>query len=88
MPRKSSVPLKKEVIRLRDGDKEVLQQFYPKNGYNAVVRQLVANHVDQLKEREARVLGETGVGTIDLDPDLADCGDQPGEHLRPVRPPT
>jgi len=38
-------------LRLYAGDKERLQAFYPRLGYNAAVRELVRRHVKALEAR-------------------------------------
>lgn len=70
MPKKLDRPLEIITIKLFDGDRAALQNFYPGVGYNAVIRKLVDNHVRKLREREAR----SGVKrNVRLDPaELAD----------------
>ncbi len=50
--------VEKEVVTLRlyKGDKEILNEFYPRAGYNRVVRILVRKHIRALQEKLSRKL--------------------------------
>lgn len=43
--------LEKVTLRLREGDTEELNKFYPNTGYNKAIRILVARHLRALKEK-------------------------------------
>jgi len=51
MPQKNNEDLVKVTIRLYDGDKEELDEFYPSLGHNRVIRDLVRKHIRLLRER-------------------------------------
>jgi len=53
MPRDNE-DLEKKTIRLHRGDADILQQFYPRLGYNKAIRVLVRNHIKTLQERTAQ----------------------------------
>lgn len=57
MPKQTDLPLETISIRLYEGDKDVLRQFYPEIGYNAAIRELVHKHVAKLRERLNRQQG-------------------------------
>lgn len=42
--------LEKVTIRLHEGDKEILQDFYPKIGYNKAIRHIIHKHCKTLEE--------------------------------------
>lgn len=46
----------KVCVRLRSGDRERLQSYYPTAGYNRVIRELVARHLKELDERLSRTM--------------------------------
>lgn len=51
--------LEKRQVRLYAGHSAKLSSYYPKLGYNAVIRELVAQHLKQLDAK----LAETGLDT-------------------------
>lgn len=57
MPRESDKT--KVLIRLFDGDLERLRLYYPDHPYNAVVRQLVNRHLNQLDKARASRLASS-----------------------------
>lgn len=65
MPRKSELPLdKKRLVQFVLGDIDVLNEFYPEaGGYGVVVRALVHQHVQQLRESASRAGAIGHVGT-------------------------
>lgn len=55
MPRKSDQPLVTVTLNLVEGDREVLERFFPKPiGYQLIVRTLVHDFVKGLLEQESR----------------------------------
>lgn len=52
--------LKKELvtIRLFDGDKKRLEEYYPSVGYNRVIRTLVRKHIKSLDEKFSQRLSK------------------------------
>lgn len=51
MGRRSQRPIKKHTLRLYDGNTELLDQFYPDIGHNAVIRALVDKFCRGLQEK-------------------------------------
>jgi hypothetical protein len=60
--------LEKVTIRLHEGDKDILEKYYPRSGYNPVIRQLVRRHIKQLEEKfnTTRSQADDTADTIDL----------------------
>ncbi len=54
-------------LRLYAGDKERLQTFYPRLGYNAAVRELVRRHIKAL---EAKLEAENSPAALPISVDL------------------
>lgn len=83
MPKLLHKPVKPVTLKLFEGDKETLAQFYPSPvGYNAAARQIIHNHCNKLRERASREGVNQHVRLTDeldgLDLDLAiDGGDEP-----------
>lgn len=48
-------------VRLFEGDKEVISRFFPKQGYNDVIRKLVNKFANQLREKENEILSEIDI---------------------------
>lgn len=44
--------LVKITIRLLESDLEQLRAFYPRAGYNAIIRQLVSRHITELHRKQ------------------------------------
>jgi hypothetical protein len=53
MRRKSDIPLRKYTLNLFEGEPERLQQLYRKQGYGAIIRNLVHHHLRKVEERAA-----------------------------------
>lgn len=49
MPKDKS--LQKVTIRLHQGDKDIIDEFYPSLGHNQVIRKIVRNFCKQLQEK-------------------------------------
>lgn len=51
MKRKAAEPLTKHTLNLFEGQYERLQSFYPRVGAAYVIRALINQHIDELKEK-------------------------------------
>lgn len=51
------IELEAKTLRLRKGDWEKLDAFYPKSGARTAIRLLVASHVDRLTKKAADSMG-------------------------------
>lgn len=49
-------------IRLYRGDRDALEEFYPKAGYNRIIRHLVHEHVLKMKAKFDQRAGARGLG--------------------------
>lgn len=56
--------LEKITLRLYLGDIRTLSDFYPKTGYNRVIRALVRRHVRALKEKDST---ESRISTVEIE---------------------
>lgn len=54
--RRSPRPTKKVLVRLYESDISALKKYFPKAGYNAAIRVLVARQVRLLDEKTSAVL--------------------------------
>jgi len=52
VPRKSQHQLQKVTILLREGDKEVLQRFFPAAGYSVAIRECVHQMCTRLLDQD------------------------------------
>lgn len=57
---------RKVTIRLFEGDRERLEQYFPHIGYNAAIRQLVSKALRLLDEKTTRGMGESMEVHLDL----------------------
>lgn len=70
----------KATVRLFDDDLETLRRYYPKAGYNAVVRGIVSLFCRKLRERSTKMGVPHEPGTINLSADdIASLGDGAGD---------
>lgn len=49
IPLKSKPKLRKQMIRFREGDSQLIKEYFPALSFNKVVRTLVSNLVDKLR---------------------------------------
>jgi hypothetical protein len=49
-------------MRFFEGDPERLEEFYPRAGYNKVIRALVHQHIRLLEEKASRKLSDSELG--------------------------
>lgn len=55
MPKKLDKPVEMVSLKLFEGDRDTLKQFYPMPlGYNAAARQIIHHHCNKLRERASR----------------------------------
>lgn len=48
MPKKLPFPTEKKTVRFYEGEPSILDELYPKVGYNAVIRELVHAHIKKV----------------------------------------
>lgn len=62
--------MKPKIIRISanlfEGDREVLQRFFPKIGWSVAMRQLVHNYCKKLENKESKELHHAGPDTGDV----------------------
>lgn len=68
--RREAEPIERVHVQLFQGDKEIIAGFYPKLGYNAVIRQLTRSFVKRL-QAQAQVEAPAS-DDIQLPPGLRD----------------
>lgn len=49
MPKLSELPLVKVTVRIFTGDKEILDELYPNQGHNIIIRELVHQHIKKVR---------------------------------------
>lgn len=63
---KPSRPLTKLTIRMFEGQKEELESFYPRQGYNWAIREIVDQHLRYLRSKVKET--EDDLPNLDLEP--------------------
>lgn len=53
--------LAKVTLNLYDGDREIIQRFYPKSGWSTITRELIHSFCRNLEERANREVKESHV---------------------------
>lgn len=63
-------PIIRVSLNLFEGDREILQRFYPKMKWSVALRQLVHNHCKKLENKESKELRYVGPdpGDVSVEP--------------------
>ncbi len=71
MAKKNDHKLVKITIRIFEGDKEELDEFYPLIGHNRAMREVIHKHIKLLKEKQSQrsTVDESGIDLTDLTPE-------------------
>jgi hypothetical protein len=66
VPKNPKEDLEVVTLRLYQGDKDRLDEYYPQLGYNKIVRLIVRNHLQRLDKKVERALSPSKINPIDL----------------------